>query len=198
MQTHTHTTYSFEELSEEAQQYALEKYYDWNVEDFEWYDYAFDDIKEIGALIGIEIDNIFFSGFWSQGDGAQFTGNYSYAKGGLKALIGYAPNEFEVHTIAKQLQDLQCKNFYGLSAYVKHSGHYNHEMCTNIQVTSDNESMDEANDEAYYGIQELLRDFMRWIYKRLESEYEWLISPEQVKESLISNECQFDENGNLH
>ena len=198
--THIHidTTNSFEELSEEAQENALEKYRDWNIDDSFWHKCVTDNAKELGRLFGVEIENIHFSGFWSQGDGACFEGDYEYKKGGVKALKEYAPKEYELHRIVKALQELQRKNFYKLSAYVKHRGHYYHEMCTDIQVTSDNESMGGANDDAYYGIQELLRDFMRWIYKRLESEYDYLTSKEVIKESLIANECQFNEEGTLH
>lgn len=198
MQTHTHTTYTFEELSEEAQQNALEKCRNWNAEDGFWSDCVIDDIKAIGELIGIDIEDVYFSGFSSQGDGAQFEGYYSYKKGCLKALKEYAPMEYDVHIIAKALQELQRKNFYALSAYVKHRGHYNHEMCTDIQVMSGNESMGGVNDDAWEGIKELLRDFMRWMYKRLESEYDYATSDEQVKEFLIINEMEFNEDGTIH
>ena len=196
--THVLTTYTFDELSEKAQENALEKYWDWNVSDSFWSECTLDDVKEIGNLIGLEIDNIYFSGFASQGDGACFEGSYSYKAGGLKALEEYAPQEYELHAIAQQLQDLQCKNFYMLWANVKHRGHYYHEMCTDIQVGSDNEGMGGANDEAHDGTQEILRDFMRWIYKRLKSEYDYLTSEEQIKNSLIANEMEFNEDGSLY
>ena len=189
--SHVHTTYSFDELSEEAQKTAIEKNYGWS-------EFTIQDAKELGKLFGIDITNIFFSGFSSQGDGACFTGEYAYKAGGLKALKEYAPQDYALHAIVKALQELQRKNFYRLSANVKHRGHYYHEMCTDIQVWSENESMGGANDDAHDGIQELLRDFMRWIYKRLESEYDYLTSEDAIKESLISNECQFNKDGSLH
>lgn len=199
MQTHTHTTYSFDELSEEAQENALEKYWDWNVQDSFWHECVIEDAKEIGKITGIDITNIFFSGFYSQGDGACFEGYYEYKKGGLKALKAYAPQDTELHRIAKELQELQRKNFYALSANVKHRGHYYHEMCTDIQVWNENESMGGANDEAYYGIQELLRDFMRWIYKNLELEYDYLTSEENLRKYFMDDsDYQFNENGVMH
>jgi hypothetical protein len=42
-----------------------------------------------------------------------------------------------------------------------------------------------------------LRDFNRWIYKRLLAEYEWLIADEQVEESIIANEYEFTEEGKI-
>lgn len=197
MQTHTYVTYSFDELSEEAQEYALEKYWQWDVDDTFWQECVIDDAKEIGKILGIEIENIYFSGFSSQGDGACFEGYYSYAKQAPKNIKAYAPEETKLHTIAQNLQDLQRKNFYCLSANVKHRGHYYHEMCTDIQVWNDNESMGGANDEAHDGIKELLRDFMRWIYRTLEKEFEYRTSAENLKESFQANDVQFLENGNL-
>jgi len=196
--THVITTYQFSELSNEAQEKALEKYYDWNVSDDFWHECVIDDVKEIGKIIGIDIENVYFSGFSSQGDGACFEGDYEYKKGAFKALKAYAPKEYELHDIVKALQELQRKNFYRLSANVKHRGHYNHEMCTDIQVWSDNESMEGANDEAHDGIQELLRDFMHWIYKRLESDFDYLTSEETLREYFTDSDYEFTEDGKLY
>src|SRR5512135_2350510 len=96
-ETTTRTLYKFEELSEEAQQKALEKQAEFEGEnfepDFDWY-------ANIAEAFGLDIrqtrktrmDNthfyaptIYYSGFWSQGDGACFEGSYSYKKGALKA-----------------------------------------------------------------------------------------------------------------
>jgi hypothetical protein len=38
---------------------------------------------------------------------------------------------------------------------------------------------------------------MRWIYRQLEREYEWLMSDEQVDESIRINEYEFTEEGKL-
>jgi hypothetical protein len=37
---------------------------------------------------------------------------------------------------------------------------------------------------------------MRWVYRRLEAEYNWLQADEQVDESIRCNEYTFDEDGN--
>lgn len=51
-------------------------------------------------------------------------------------------------------------------------------------------------DEATDGIKELLRDYMRWIYKQLEKEHEYQNSNEVVDETITINEYEFDEDGN--
>jgi hypothetical protein len=38
---------------------------------------------------------------------------------------------------------------------------------------------------------------MRWIYKSLETEWDYLSSDEQIIETIQANEWEFDENGNM-
>lgn len=69
----TETTYTFEELRPDAQTRAIA---DWaeNGLHYEWWDSVYETAKEDGKERGFEIDDIRFSGFWSQGDGASWTG----------------------------------------------------------------------------------------------------------------------------
>ena len=78
MKTKTINVYSFDELSEQAKEKARE-WFRAGTLDYEWWDGVFEDAKRVGALIGIGIDDIRFSGFWSQGDGASLSGTYTYA-----------------------------------------------------------------------------------------------------------------------
>ena len=65
--------YPITELSEQQISKAHEKF----IEDLQFIDdFAKDDIKAIAKTIGIQIDEIHYSGFYSQGDGAMFTGTY--------------------------------------------------------------------------------------------------------------------------
>ena len=50
MKTHTINTYSFNELSEEAQQKAIENLSDINV-NFDWWNFTYEDAKNIGLKI---------------------------------------------------------------------------------------------------------------------------------------------------
>jgi len=190
-ETTTRTLYKFDELSDEAKEKAIERYRENNL-DYDWYDFVYDDAITIGKLMGIKIDRIYFSGFSSQGDGACFEGEYFYNAGSVKAIKDYAPQDETLHRIAKDLQNIQRKTFYHLYAYVKHSGHYYHENCTNIDVRND---VQELTDEQEQGIKDCLRDFMRWIYKQLESEYDYLQSDEQIRETIQANEYEFTEDG---
>ena len=193
MRTIQTTVYKFGELSEQAKEVARTWWREGAL-DYDWYDCVFGDAKAVGKCMGIDIDKILFSGFNSQGDGACFEGYYSYEKGGLKKVQSHAPTDTELHLIASELQEIQKKYRYKLSASVKQSGRYYHANSTEIGVSYGD---DWAPEEAENTIKELLRDFMRWIYKRLENDYEYLMSDESVDESIIINEYEFTENGKI-
>ena len=195
--------YSFNELGEDAKEKAMNEYRE-NALDYEWYDCSYEGAKEIGALIGINIDKIYFSGFFSQGDGACFEGHYEYKKGGLKAIKAYAPLDTTLHAIARDLQIVQKRNFYKLSAKVKQSGHYMHERCTAVQVYKDYEYFFDTDDSCARGsthdgagVVEALRDFMQWIYSQLEKEHDYLQSDASVTEMILENEYEFTIEGEL-
>lgn len=195
MKTKEITLYTFDELSDDAKEKALEHFRTVNV-DFEWWDAVYDDAERIGAILGVEIDRIYFSGFWSQGDGACFDGSYCYAKGSCKEIRSYAPLDTELHEIADRLFDAQRPNFYGVMAWAKHSGRYYHEMCTGIRVEHNYNSVT-VDDRTAENVKESLRDFMRWIYRSLEREFEWRTSDEAVTEFIQANEYEFTQKGEV-
>ena len=142
--------------------------------DYDWFDFNFDDAKTIGALMGFDIDNIYFTGFSSQGDGACFTGRLSYRKGAVAAVKAYAPLDLELHRIAAAWQEANAKEFYRITGTVKHSGHYSHENCTSFDFEDSRRpwgNIRAAFEESSFI--EPARDFMRWIYRQLETESEY-------------------------
>ena len=186
--------YTFDQLDETAKENARNWWKESGL-DYEWWDCLFDDAKEIGKLIGIEIDNIYFSGFSNQGDGAQFTGEYSYRKQSVREVKKYAPQDVELHTIVENLFRLQRKSFYSLSATVVSNGKYSHALDTTIRVYNDHDySMSESTVDI---LEEYLRDYMHWIYCRLEKEYDDLMSDERIDENILINEYSFTENGRI-
>lgn len=205
--------FMFDQLSDEAKTRALDKNREYNI-DHEWWDAVYEDADMMAAIMGINIDkkgnrgsspSICFSGFSSQGDGASFEGEYSYKKGAVRELKQAAParwekegvwvdneSNIELHRIAKGLQDAQRPHFYRLEAKVSFYGHYSHSGCTRIEV-QDCEHIYRDIGDAEEDVRQLLRDFMDWIYARLEAEYDYLTSDEAVKEAL--QDTEFDEEG---
>lgn len=185
--------YQYEELSDAAKRKAREWYT--SIPDQFYVECVIEDAKEIAALMGWEIDHIYYSGFWSQGDGAQFVGWMRYRKGCAKAVKQHAPQDTELHRIALAWQDLQRRHFYSLKAKVTSRGHYSHEYCTSFDCEDIRHNYGWIKDEAVKEIIEIGRDFMRWIYKQLEAEYYHSVSDEVVEDNIINNEYEFTEEG---
>lgn len=194
--TYTKTIVSYDELTPEQKEKALDKYRDWHTSDgceF-WHECITDEAKEIGKLLGFRVENVYFSGFWSQGDGACIVGDFSYpGKSIIKAIKEYAPVDKELHRIAKECQNLFAAGFYGVYGSIKHSGHYYHERSMDVDCWAEKGAAD------YKEWKEVIADFSLWIYKSLEKEYEYLNGDEAVAEALRANDMEFevDEDGDL-
>ena len=210
MRTQTINIYKFDELSDEAKQTAIESARYMDVEVFEWWDSSYESFADAADLFGLDIRQtrkslmggghrydpaIYFSGFSSQGDGACFEGYYAYKKGALKAIKQAFPADSELIRIVRDLQALQQRNFYQLTATTKHRGCYNHSGCMDITVDrADGKAFSDDDEES---LKQLLRDFADWIYSELEDEYDYLTSDEAVVESLTANEVEFTEDGQI-
>ena len=138
---------------------------------------------------------IYYSGFSSQGDGACFEGSYRYQKGAMKQLKAYALIDTKLHRIAQGLQDIQKANFYQLRATTKHSGHYYHSGCMDVDVYRNDDK--EMTKDAEETVTQLLRDFADWIYNQLEESYDYATSEENAKEHLEESSFEFFENGEI-
>jgi hypothetical protein len=191
--TRVYEAYEFSELDDDAKQKAI-SHYQQHWLDYEWWDFIYDDFREICKIIGIDVENIYFSGFWSQGDGACFEGDYYYKKGCLAGIKEYAPKDEELHCIAERLVNTQKPYFYGLHASVKHSGHYHNSRSNYIAIDHDYCYIPESVAD---DIKESLRDLMNWLYTRLESGYDYLTSEENIKETYDANEVFFNEDGSI-
>jgi hypothetical protein len=188
--------YEFGELDDGTKERVRERFRQTSL-DYTWWNHVYDDIKHVGKIIGIKIDEIYFTGFGDQGDGACFEGSYGYAKGSVKGIAAYAPQDVELHRIARGLQAIQRQRFYGLYARVRPSYQYMHENCTCMDVYDHRKYGTVCDLDVENSIKELLRDFMCWMYKRLETEYEYLTSDACIEEFISSNDCVFTANGKL-
>jgi len=193
MKTITIKLYEFDELSDSAKENARQWYR--SLPNGFWQDCVIEDCSEIGKILGISDMKIGYSGFSSQGDGAHFTGHYRYAPGALKAIKTVAPRDTELHAIVKNLQDEQAKHFYKLRADVEHRGHYQHENSTDISVYDSRDEYGYIGGDAAINISEYLRDFMRWVYRSLEGEYNYQNSDGSVGENIVANEYTFTIDG---
>ena len=114
MRKMTTMVYSFNELSEAAQERALNAFRDINVK-YDWWTYgAYDTIRTAGRLIGLDIDRINFDTDLY----CIFNAEYEYVRGAAKAVRAEFPQDTKLHGIAKDLQALQKRHFYSLSCAV--------------------------------------------------------------------------------
>ena len=195
MRTIEKTVFTFDELTDTAKEKARD-WYRRGALDYDWWDGILEDFVHICSLLGIETHtpDIFFSGFYSQGYGASFRGNYTYKKGCVNALTDYAPDDKELRRVAEELASVQRKNFYQLRASIgKQSSRYTHEMTMFVDVERDDDK--EPTADAQDCLEECMRELARWLYRTLEAEYEYLRSNEPVDEALLANAYEFDEEG---
>lgn len=195
------TVYTFDELSDDAKEKARDWYREGALHD-DWYDCTFEDAKRCGALLGIDIERIYFSGFCSQGDGACFEGEYQYRKGWRRALRDEVGGDDlrELEDIGERLQETQRRAFYQITATTRQRGHYMHSGCMAVSVEATTPAGDDIC-EGFIDIEEDVTDALRlfadWIYTSLEREHDYLTSDESVDEMIEANEYEFDEDGDI-
>ncbi len=206
MRVMTTAVYVFDELSDKAKEKAREWYREGINFDAEYSEFPIEDAKTIGAMLGIEIDRVLYEGFGSQGNGACFEGTYRYNPDAVKQLRENIGGEDLpiMERIAGNLETAAKMGEEGFSVSVTHSGRYCHEnsvefewdnFFTPLEVDGNNVKVEKNQAEAYYAIRDELRSFMRWIYRALEKEYQWVNSDESVDENIVANEYEFTEDG---
>ena len=110
------TVYQFPELSDTAKEKARSWYRELGPHD-DWWDAVYEEFERVCEILGIRLKttpvrlmgggtrqkpSIWFSGFWSQGDGASFEGYWSHSKGAAARIRDYAPTDATLRGIAFQ------------------------------------------------------------------------------------------------
>ena len=182
----------------------LDKHRDINVDLYShWWDSVYDIFKEkMYKEYGIEVEKMYFSGFWSQGDGACFEG-YVESWSLFLTKCGYDDPILLRH--ASEWFRFSCR----------HRGRYYHS--NSVDFSSDLPVPDNDEDEQfiydytnlnpddlrasatlvvlnqyeecklYDGFKSMFQKQMDELYEMLEAEYEYLTSDEAVAEALESN-----------
>lgn len=208
-----------ERVFTDKQERLIEKYRDCNVDFDDWYDCVYEVWEEKLKEKGIELDSktsrtvgghtisspaIYFSGFWSQGDGACF-------EGGL-----YMDKFIEAHDLAK---DYKAVAFFvasgdSITCSISHNGRYYHSNSVDYNFdcyieteehdpvrTAINEAMYEQFESEWGGFQTSVKDicqgYMNEIYSDLEKEYDYLTSDEAVWDAIEANEWDEEDEDEL-
>jgi len=191
------TLYSFDELSEQAQQKAIETVRGW--------DHLFEPDEEF-VLEGfvtqnphIENMDITYSGFWSQGDGASFTG--SIGRDWLIDFFAENVND-ELKTILREVE----VSFFRHSSRYAHYNTVSSELDGSDMVWADhieeNDTLKDRMIENYLddmrqAIEEYRTDLCHDIYNALEQAYNHCHSDEHIIELINENEYLFHSNGDF-
>ena len=201
--------YRLDELDDRAREAARAWYREGGF-DYDWFEFVFEDFERICEIVGVTLATrpvklhgggtgrkpcIWFSGFWSQGDGACFEGVLRYKPGAPRAIRDHAPKDAELHRIADVLAAVQRPNFYQLKATITHRDRYYHEYCMTISVERDSPTWQDMTTDAEETLAEALRDLARWLYRQLEHEYDYLTSDESVDDAIRANNYTFTETG---
>ena len=198
-ETTTRTLHRFDGLSEKAQEKALEKLYDINIEYDDWYD--LDYYAENLAAIGFEKAEIFFSGFSSRGDGACFDADVNVEKA-LNAFLmcNHPARNFDVAAYEKWLILAERGT---IGAHIRKVGphnRYSHANTRDLELDCDfsQKTWDKLGLGACQDLLESIRyDACQEIYSSLEKEYEYLTGREAILETIEANEYEFTEDGGI-
>lgn len=177
-------------LNKRNQEKLLEKHRDIYVHD-DWWDSVREMLDEDMKQVGVTVTQMYFSGFWSQGDGAEFH--------------GYVNDWAEFLTAVGKPELINFALEHGERLSWNNSGRYCGADCVNFNtavlwVDNPHDEDDEpVRFEAWQAVHgeggalyrasevfvDYLKDRMRQLYKDLEEEYECLTSDESVAEYLI-------------
>lgn len=178
--TITKELYKFEELRPEIQQKVIDNNRDWNV-DHNWWGFAYDEIAELWKQRGLGTDDHKKDNgpfYFTPDSGANFhaTGVYVDDYNNLFKALNILPTS----EMAENIQDnvrFTVQYYGGGSAKTIVDGFY-------------------LTDEGHDAVQKLVDDLCEDSLDYLQKEHDYLTSDETIRESIISNESEFDWEGN--
>ena len=195
----------FNALPEKQRKAVLDKYRQWNVEHTDWWDCVEENFKSDMDAIGVRVDKIHFSGFWSQGDGACFEGAVADWPVFLTSL-GFSNAAL---IAASEMCDwyLACKHSHNLYSHHK-SVSYDNQINLPDHVDDhyfadrwfdwgpdDIRTVTMMTNLSKYKAVDLedefitvFENYMIDLYKQLYEEYEYLTSDASVLDSLDAND----------
>jgi hypothetical protein len=176
-----------------------------NVEDF-WWDPIYASFEVRMLTHGVEVEEIYHTGFWSQGDGACFTGHVtdwtvflkSIGEDGNAALVRLAKDHWTLKVSHNRRSYYHEESVYldsdlpapvgdqdDVEWFVEQCSPYSPEDFRTTAWLATIRQVDVDNLVAK--AREVFRNHMRQLYRDLEAEYEHLTSDELVWETIVAN-----------
>ena len=164
--------------------------------DHDWYDFIEEDFINQLEKIGFYDVELRFSGFYSQGDGASFSGNWYKNRVDLSKVNIEDIHSDNIKNLYSSLVDFTNLYIDG-SLCITTSGHYCHENTMSIDgeayITEDREFIEFDFDPILSECKCIACE----IYRSLEDEYEHLTSETGILETLQCNDYYFDLSGKI-
>ena len=183
MKKQTIEVYEFSELGKEAKEKARDEFRQYCL-DYDWWDIIYEGIMEKAEEYGITLkdEDIQFTGFWCQGDGASFISkeinNYKFAeKAGIK--------------VDKKVLDT-------IELYIDRTiMNYSHENSVHATAVYNDlpSKYEKKAEELTDKLEEVKNMLCTELYNNLENYYNELLSDEHVDEDIIANEYEFLKDG---
>lgn len=195
----------FRDLPQNLKEKVIEDNRDINVDHDGWEDGVIDNFQYDMKELGLGRVNVSYTGFWSQGDGASFTGKVEdtvkFVHGAL-GLVAYSKEALDCLTID----------------FTRNSSRYVHENSCDTEVEIDHEdgenvvftlaggpgfeitrTLGEIADHVQEKAEEWRIEQCGELYNNLEEEYEGLRTDEAVEGTIEANDYTYevDEDGNL-
>jgi hypothetical protein len=181
-------TYSINELSPEVKEQVISKNRDINVDYDGWHDFILEERKSQLESLGYIKPEILYSGFWSQGDGACFTGAVDL-ESWLKA-----------HKLSNKYRSLFAHR-EEVSVNIKHNSHYYYSTSTSVLEDGGYYLEDKPGkqlDEVIELIESEREELGNEIYRELEKAYSSLTEDEAVVETIEANDYKFTKDGKTY
>jgi len=171
-------TFSFNQLSEEAKQKVLERERFVNVDDYDWWDWIYETLKEYGIeteQVSFDLQNHYFCVHKGSIDHEKMI-SYLWHNGYITVQQAYAIRDELVYIWLKTSFRYGCdRNYFTV------------------------EATDEVPDKVYDGLEEAMDAFIEDVekdcLKKLEQDYEGLTSDEAIIEMLMANDWHFTKDG---
>jgi hypothetical protein len=185
--------FKFDELSPSAQEKALQDQRQFESEVWDANDYLISDFKEDIEKYGVSGVDVSYSGFYSQGDGASFTGLVD-----LRKYLKETGQEKDYAKLIKAFdEDLADDHVH----IVRLSNQYSHEntiASDGVNYHGTNNEVQQEADKLADNLTFFAREKSKNIYKTLRDDYEYCMGDENLKENIKANEYEFTEDGKLH
>jgi len=173
----------------------LDKYREINVDHGDWHDYIWEEFILEMRKKGINADDMNYQGFYSQGNGASFTGKID-----MSAFL-------KVHGLEEHF--MGATHFAStdeLPARLVRSGRFPHEGSIELDMDCDgwnNYNEDDLRHATYDTLYAILQDewkdleedilnicrgYMKDLYRQLQEGYEALTSDEAVWDTIVAND----------